>query len=43
MSIIISKDGKNAQKLDRTVIAQEQYLQNYIHHNPESLPLYEIS
>jgi hypothetical protein len=43
MSIIISKDGKNAQRLDRTVIEREQYLQEYIHQNPESLPLYEIS
>jgi hypothetical protein len=42
MSIIISKEGKNAQKLDRTVIDREDYLQNYIHHNPESLPLHEI-
>jgi hypothetical protein len=43
MSIIISREGKNAQKLDRTSIAQEDYLQGYIYDNPESLPLYEIS
>jgi hypothetical protein len=42
MSIIISKEGKDARKLDKTNIAQEDYLQNYIHYNPESLPLYEI-
>ncbi|MEJ7577733.1 MAG: hypothetical protein WKF74_12105 [Pyrinomonadaceae bacterium] len=42
MSIIVSKDGKNAQKLERTVIQLENYLQQYIAENPNSLPLYEI-
>lgn len=42
MSIIISKAGKNAQRLDRTSIVQEDYLQSYIYANPESLPIDEI-
>ncbi|MCA1642298.1 MAG: hypothetical protein LC785_10195 [Acidobacteria bacterium] len=43
MSIIISKKGKNAQKLDTTIIAEESYLQQYISDNPNSLPLDEIA
>jgi hypothetical protein len=43
MSIIISKDGKNARKLDTTSIAEEAYLQQYISDNPNSLPLDEIA
>lgn len=42
MSIIISQDGKNAVRLQRTVIEQEGYLQQYIYDNPESLPLHEL-
>jgi hypothetical protein len=42
MSIIISQDGKNAQKVDKTEFGKEGYLQNYIHENPESIPVYEI-
>lgn len=42
MSIIISKKGEAAQKLDRAEFEQEDYLQNYIHENPESIPVYEI-
>jgi hypothetical protein len=42
MSIIISKDGRNARKLEQTVIEQEEYLQQYIHANPEALPLDEL-
>lgn len=42
MAIIISKDGKNAQKIDKTNIQQEDYLQKYIYDNPEAIPLYEI-
>lgn len=43
MAIIISKDGKNARRIDKIPIEQEGYLQNYIHENPEALPVYEIS
>ncbi|MDD3607287.1 MAG: hypothetical protein PHQ20_00605 [Candidatus Moranbacteria bacterium] len=42
MSIIISKKGQPAQKLDRSDFEKEDYLQNYIHENPESIPVYEI-
>lgn len=42
MAIIISKNGKNAQKIEMASFKQEDYLQKYIYNNPESLPLYEI-
>ena len=42
MSIIISKQGHNAQKLDKSDFEKEDYLQNYIHNNPESIPIYEL-
>ncbi|MCX6796020.1 MAG: hypothetical protein NTW06_00810, partial [Candidatus Falkowbacteria bacterium] len=42
MSIIISQNGKNAQKIEKTDFEKEGYLQNYIHENPESIPVYEI-
>ena len=43
MSIIISKQGQTAQKLDKAEFEKEDYLQNYIHENPESIPVYEIA
>lgn len=43
MSIIISQDSKNAQKIDKSEFEKEGYLQNYIHENPESIPVYEIA
>ena len=42
MTLIISKNGKNAQKVPRSVIEKEGYLQQYIYDNPESVPLGEI-
>lgn len=42
MSIIISKQGKNARRLQRTSIQQEEYLQAYVHNNPDVLPLDEL-
>ncbi|MDP2806587.1 MAG: hypothetical protein Q8O74_00425, partial [bacterium] len=42
MAIIISQDGKNAQKVDKSEFDKEGYLQKYIHENPESIPVYEI-
>jgi hypothetical protein len=42
MSIIISQNGKKAQKIDKSNFDREGYLQNYIHENPESIPVYEI-
>ncbi|MDP2788484.1 MAG: hypothetical protein Q8O46_00320 [bacterium] len=42
MAIIISKDGKNAKKVDKSAFEKEDYLQDYIQNNPESIPVYEI-
>lgn len=42
MAIIVSRDGKNAAKLAESPIDKEQYLQNYVAENPDSLPLDEI-
>jgi hypothetical protein len=42
MSIIISKDGSKAVKVDKSPIEKENYLQEYIYQNPESIPLYDI-
>ena len=42
MSIIISKNGRGAQKIERSVIQQEEYLQQYICNNPQALPFYEL-
>jgi len=42
MPIIISQSGHNATKVDKSEFEKEDYLQNYIHQNPESIPVYEI-
>ena len=42
MILIISKNGGNAKRVDKSDIEKEEYLQNYIHQNPESIPVYEI-
>lgn len=42
MAIIISKNGKNAIKLDKSNFRLEDNLQQYIYDNPESIPLYDI-
>jgi len=42
MSIIISQNGKNAKRIDPANFGKEDYLQQYIYENPESIPLYEI-
>ena len=42
MAIIISEDGRNAQKIDKSRISKEGYLQEYILNNPESIPVYEL-
>jgi hypothetical protein len=43
MSIIISQKGKKSQKIEKSNFDKENYLQNYIHENPESIPVYEIA
>jgi hypothetical protein len=42
MVIIVSKNNKNAKKIDKTGVPSESYLQEYIHDNPEAIPIYEI-
>lgn len=42
MPIIVSKNGKNARKLEKTSFKEEVELQKYIYENPESIPLEEI-
>lgn len=42
MSIIISKNGRDAKKLERTVVSQEDYLQQYIDQNPDCIPLHDL-
>ncbi|MFH1769206.1 MAG: hypothetical protein ABH833_00890 [Parcubacteria group bacterium] len=42
MAIIISKNGKNAKRVDKSSFEKEDYLQEYIYDNPESIPLYDI-
>jgi len=42
MTIIISRSGRNARVIERSVIEKEEYLQEYIHENPGSIPIYEI-
>mgnify|MGYP001597588325 CR=1 FL=1 len=42
MALIISKNGKDAKRIDRSVFASEDELQQYIYENPESIPLYDI-
>lgn len=42
MSIIVSKNGKEAIKLNKTPFGLEDNIQQYIYNNPESIPLYDI-
>ncbi len=42
MTIIISKDGKNSQKIDPSNFPNEDYLQKYIYENPDSIPISDI-
>lgn len=42
MAIIISQNGKNAVKVDKSTFDKEDHLQKYIYDNPESIPLYDI-
>jgi hypothetical protein len=42
MAMIVSRNGKDARKVERSSIKDENYLQEYIHNNPESIPLYDI-
>lgn len=42
MTLIVSKYGKNARVVPRSSIEKEDQLQEYIHDNPEVIPIYEI-
>lgn len=42
MSLIISENGQNAERLSPSGFAQENYLQQYIYNNPDAVPVYEI-
>lgn len=42
MTIILTKDGDQTTKLERSTFVDEAKLQEYIHKNPESIPVDEI-
>lgn len=42
MSIIITQNGVSARRIDKAEIAREDYLQQYIHENPDAIPIYEL-
>ena len=42
MVIIVSKNGKNAKRIDQSNFDQEDFLQKYIYDNPDAIPMYEI-
>ncbi len=42
MTIIISKDGKNARKFTKLDFEQEKEIQKYLEINPDIVPIYEI-
>ncbi len=43
MAIIVSREGKNAVKVQRNAALRESDLQQYIADNPDAIPLYDIS
>jgi hypothetical protein len=42
MAIIISKNGKNAVRVEKSAVDEEDFLQQYIYDNLASIPLYDI-
>lgn len=42
MTIIITKDGKKAKKINESNFVNEDNLQSFIYENPDSVPLYDI-
>lgn len=42
MTLIVSQNGKDAKRVPRTSFGNEAELQQYIHENPDAIPLYEI-
>lgn len=43
MSIIVSKNNKDAKRLDKLEFKQEKDIQQYIYNNPDAIPIYEIN
>jgi len=43
MTIIVSKNGSNAKIVKPTGFNEERSLQEYIHENPETIPIHELS
>ena len=43
MSIIVSRNNKNAQRLDKQEFGLEQNIQQYIYDNPDIIPIYEVN
>lgn len=43
MSVIITKNGRNAKRIDSTSFDYEDNLQKYIDDNPEIIPMYQIN
>lgn len=42
MPIIISKNGKNAKRVERTSFKEEKELRDYISENPDCIPIEDI-
>lgn len=42
MSIIVSHNNKNAQRLNKQEFGLEQDIQQYIYDNPDTIPIYEV-
>lgn len=42
MSLIISENGKGAQRISQSGFDKEDFLQQYIYANPDAIPVYEI-
>ena len=42
MSIIISRNGEKAVSVEKSSFDREDYLQQYIYQNPESIPLSQL-
>ncbi len=42
MAIIVTENGKNARKIDRSKFLDEKELQEYLYENPDVVPIYEI-
>jgi hypothetical protein len=42
MSVVVSRGGANARRIERHVIEDEVYLQQYVQANPDCIPLHEL-